>query len=95
MELASKLQLMNPLANHTRMLCCGTCTLKQEDGLQTVTAKMIGRRRAFGKRTPTSRAEGRFNPGEFIQAAIAPKPLVAVEPGLLASGALSWKKQLT
>ncbi len=94
MELASKLQLMNPFANHTRMLRCGTRTVKQEDGLQAVAAQMIGRGRAFGKRTPASRAEGRFDPGEFIQAAIAPKTLAAVEPALLASGALSRKKEL-
>jgi hypothetical protein len=43
MELASKLQLMNPVAHHTRMLRCGTCAVKQEDGLQTVATEMIGR----------------------------------------------------
>ena len=43
MELASKFQLMNPFANHPRMLSCGARAVKQEYGLETVAAQMVGR----------------------------------------------------
>ncbi len=43
MELAPKFQLMDPLANHPRMLRRRTRPVKQEDGLQTIAAQMIGR----------------------------------------------------
>ena len=79
-EPAAEFQLMDAVAHGTGVTCGGPCAVEEESRKDTVSAQVVGGRRAVGKRTSAHRADGRAYPGQFIKACAAPGPFGGEKP---------------